>query len=250
MDGLTTFSLTWPLDTLMRYVDMSDHIPKWDEEQQRAFVLYALCEFPLHCVVLRERQKTHQPPYGVVDGRERLHAIQQFFKGGLILTREHFQGRVYEQCLDAFGDRVKLQDDFESLGIGPHQGGLFPRKKHVGDWNVFILRSGLQEHDFLIRGALNVRSEPTPPEILLQSCCQYLESVVSGVNRASFIRIPLADGSSASYQYNPAPGIYGGSVFLYIRDGAVFLASISSSPITGLQDFKARLKHLFPGCVF
>lgn len=250
MDQLLTFVTNWTLDSVLDDVDLSGHIPIWGQDQQRAFVIYALCGFPMNGVVFRERPKGSSSRYTVVDGRERLFALQQFFEGGLIIDEAHFKGPILGQCLDCFTERQWEQEGYEEMGL--KHGGLYPKHSKGGllvQWRVTILRDGSEDHDSLIRGALNVRSEPASPELILRACCTYLESVVSGASRKSFLPLPTTENSVASYQFNPSPGVYGASISLFVREGAVFFNE-TSRPIEGLLDFKTKLRCYYPGAQF
>jgi Protein of unknown function DUF262 len=125
----------------------------WQPTRKSRFIESLIVGIPVPQVLLAESQ-THSSAYVVIDGKQRLLALQQFFDGGLVLQglniREDLNGETFDSLQEAERDRLENQTlravllrnwsnvDFlyhvfirlnsESLPLSPQElrGALFP----------------------------------------------------------------------------------------------------------------------------
>lgn len=262
-----TFSLEYSFYDLAERVVLKDFIPLWDEARQRSYIIYTLTRMPAAPIVTYELPEGTDRLQGVIDGQERIFAIQRYMSGKLLLTEEHLEaagclylsshngpvtdGRRYteEGCED---------EPEEHLGLRGPDSHFLPRLR------VSVCRPTTPEMRQVIRAHLNGRGTTTvPTEAIFMACCEYIEDHRTGERRTFRPMLPkeAADDRRhpqrgvSFYGYNPRPGAYGGIISLsYGKEGVCLIGpgqhANTDHTVYGLESLRAKLMLMFPGSDF
>ena len=89
----------------------------WDDEQRRQLIRSLQMGLPIGAVWTSDRGAASDPPYGVVDGRQRIATLRAWFAGGFSVPADWFALRARQvergyppHLVDGHGDEVTFDD--------------------------------------------------------------------------------------------------------------------------------------------